>query len=626
MRTELSRLLGVSSAYDLDRLHARVTSSIDQTLQTKVTKILGRMSDPAFLRQQGLLQDRLLSQGDPGEVVYSFLLYESTPQGNALRVQADTLDQPFNLNEGMKLELGSTAKLRTLAHYLEIVEELFRQYSGLAASGVETHLESAEDPLTRWLLTTLARTPDLDLAAVLQLAMRRTYSANPDEAFFTGGGVHRFRNFDSKENALVLTVREATIRSTNLVFIRLMRDLVRYHEARLPYRASTVLDSIDHPDRLRLLGEIADGESRQRMLQAYRAYRGLETGKILDRLLGSNWTHRRLATVFYGWNPGARPEELGLWLQDRNVQLTGAELAALARSYGGSHLNLSDYGYLLGIHPLDLWVAGRLAASPEARFSELLAESVSARRISSEWLFRTRNRRAQDLRLRIRVERDAFARMTPYWQRLGFPFANLVPSFATAIGSSADRPSALAELLGIIVNDGVHMPSHSVREIHLAAKTPYETRLRLRPAPQEKILAPEVARVLREVLASVVEEGTARRLRGAFRSLDHSPLAAGGKTGSGDNRFKTFSRGAQLVSSQAINRTATFVFFIGERHFGVITAFVPGDSAADYRFTSALPVSVLRLLADDIQPHLSTTPATDTRLPRRAVKVQSEAD
>jgi membrane peptidoglycan carboxypeptidase len=622
-RTELGRLLGVSSAYDLDRLHIEVASSIDLVLQAKVTEILGRMAEPAFLSKQGLLQDRLLSQGDPGEVVYSFLLYESTPQGNALRVQADTLDQPFNLNEGMKLELGSTAKLRTLAHYLELVEALFRQYSGMADSGIQSHLQSAEDPITRWLLLTLAQNPGVDLASTLRLALERTYSASPEEAFFTGGGLHRFRNFDAKENGRIMTLREGTVRSTNLVFIRLMRDLVRYHEARLPYRPTAVLNEIDHPQRRRLLQEIAADESRQRMLQAYRLYKSKAPDDILSHLLGANRTIRRLTMVFYAWNPGADEEDLGDWLRELNLQPSSRDLSGLARSYGGSHLNLSDFGYLLGVHPLDLWVAGQLADDSDASFSEILGGSAAAQRISSEWLFKTRNRRAQELRLRIRIEQDAFLEMTPYWQRMGFPFPSLVPSYATAIGSSADRPSALAELLGIIVNDGLFMPSYSIREIRLARKTPYETRLQLRPASAERVIGEEVAKALREVLASVVQEGTARRLKGAFRSLDHNPLAAGGKTGSGDNRFKTFSRGAQLVSSQSINRTATFVFFIGERHFGVITAFVPGDTAAHYRFTSALPVSVLKLLAADLQPHLSKKPAPDNRLPRGAVSLRN---
>ena len=47
-----------------------------------------------------------------------------------------------------------------------------------------------------------------------------------------------------------------------------------------------------------------------------------------------------------------------------------------------------------------------------------------------------------------------------------------MPSYATAIGSSADRPAALAELIGIILNDGVRQPTVRIEEIELAQDTP----------------------------------------------------------------------------------------------------------------------------------------------------------
>lgn len=63
------------------------------------------------------------------------------------------------------------------------------------------------------------------------------------------------------------------------------------------------------------------------------------------------------------------------------------------------------------------------AARPASRqqtvaFEELNARAADAKRVSSPWLFETRNRKAQDLRLKIHVEHDAFARMTAHWQRL----------------------------------------------------------------------------------------------------------------------------------------------------------------------------------------------------------------
>jgi hypothetical protein len=49
-----------------------------------------------------------------------------------------------------------------------------------------------------------------------------------------------------------------------------------------------------------------------------------------------------------------------------------------------------------------------------------------------------------------------------------------------------------------------------------------------------------------------------------------------------------------------VNRTATFVFMIGDRFYGTVTAFVPGKTSANYNFTSALTVQVFK----DLEPLL----------------------
>jgi membrane peptidoglycan carboxypeptidase len=195
------------------------------------------------------------------------------------------------------------------------------------------------------------------------------------------------------------------------------------------------------------------------------------------------------------------------------------------------------------------------------------------------------------------MEKDAFVRMTPYWQKLGFPFKTMVPTYATAIGSSSDRPVALAELVGILVNNGVRRPTQSLTNAHFASGTPYETLFQRSIADGDQVLHPYIASIVRETMTGVVEQGTARRLSGAFKLPDGQLITVGGKTGSGDNRFETFNRYGGVISSRATNRTATFVFYIGERYFGVITAYVQGREAENYRFTSALPVTLLRLLA-----------------------------
>jgi membrane peptidoglycan carboxypeptidase len=184
-----------------------------------------------------------------------------------------------------------------------------------------------------------------------------------------------------------------------------------------------------------------------------------------------------------------------------------------------------------------------------------------------------------------------------------------VPSYATAIGSSGDRPAALAELMGIIVAGGVRQPTVQIETLHFAAGTPYETLLqRAVPDSREQALAPEVAQVLKVALTQVVEQGTGRRLRGAFADAQGTPLAVGGKTGTGDNRRVSWDARGERTGSRVLNRTATLVFFVGERHFGTLTAFVPGPEAADYRFTSALPSQILKTLAPTVAAAIRTAP------------------
>ena len=124
----------------------------------------------------------------------------------------------------------------------------------------------------------------------------------------------------------------------------------------------------------------------------------------------------------------------------------------------------------------------------------------------------------------------------------------------------------------------------------------------------------DVAQTVRTALLDVVENGTAVRARGAFALPDGTHLAIGGKTGTGDNRIETFGPGLKLERSQVTSRSATFAFLIGERHFGVITAYVEGEDAAGFGFTSSLPVQVLKLLAPSLVNLMQEPASTATAL------------
>ncbi len=184
-----------------------------------------------------------------------------------------------------------------------------------------------------------------------------------------------------------------------------------------------------------------------------------------------------------------------------------------------------------------------------------------------------------------------------------------MPSLATAIGSSGDRPDSLAELMGIIANDGQRQPAVDIDSLQFAAGTPYETSLRPIPAEARRVMAPEVAATLRHALQGVVERGTAQRLKGGYQAADGSPIPLAGKTGTGDNRFDSFGAGRRLIASRVVNRSATFAFLIGDRYFGIVTIYVPGPQAAEFHFTSALAVQLVRALAPAFGPLVEAVPS-----------------
>jgi len=89
---------------------------------------------------------------------------------------------------------------------------------------------------------------------------------------------------------------------------------------------------------------------------------------------------------------------------------------------------------------------------------------------------------------------------------------------------------------------------------------------------------------------------------GRCQRRDGLAIPIGGKTGTGDNRFDVFGHGGALIKSRVVSRTATFVFFIGGHFYGTLTAYVPGQDAGRYNFTSALPVQILKTLAPTLAP------------------------
>ncbi len=609
IRDKLVSLLHLPDLYALDRLDLTAYATVDTPAQKRITDVLTRLGNPAEVKSLGLVGHDLLGSENPARLTWSVVLYERGADRNYLRVHADSLNEPLDINSGAKLQLGSTAKLRTLITYLDIVEELDRRLGQLPSRELHATAAAAQDPLTKWAADYLAGTKNRGLQSMLDAAMQRHYSGSPEE-FFTGGGMHAFANFEKWENSST-SVEEAFAQSINNVFIRVMRDIVRYYIAQDDGQKLLTADRED-PGRETYLRRFIDQDSRKYLNRFYREYHGLSPDQALAQL--AHRTHpiaRRLAVVYRSVRPDADRAALGAFLARYlpRDSVSDDDLWDLYREYDVERFSLEDRGYLAGIHPLELWLVTYLRDHPGASRAEVTKASEEVRQEVYGWLFKSHSTHKQDLRIRILLEEDAFDRILQDWQRQGYPFGHLVPSLGSAIGSSGDRPDALADLMGIILNDGVQLPTVDLRRLEFASGTPYETDMVVKPEPN-RVLAPEVAETVRRALLGVVAEGTATRLRGTYRAADGTLLPVGGKTGTGDNRFDRFGAGGSLVSQRVVDRTATFVFFLGDRFFGTITAYVPGAIAGNYHFTSAIAVQLLKAIEPQLEP-LLRSPATD---------------
>ena len=613
-RIQIARLLGESRLYNLDRLDLQVKTTINQPAQKIVSDYLQSLAKPEAAAASGLIGHRLLKPQDPlAEVIYSFTLYEKTPRGNLLRIQADNLNQPFDINSQTRLDLGSTAKLRTLVTYLEIIARLYNQYHALDAKALTLKAQPQRNVLSQWVAATLVSQPGIGLEALLNAAMSRRYSASP-ETFFTGGGLHNFANFDVKDNSRTMDVWEATQNSVNLVYIRIMRDIVRHYASATPGAAARVLDDAGNPLRETYLTRFVDQEGRIFINRFYQRHRKLAPNEMAEALYGRvRGNPRRFTSVFRYLEPQANFEAYVSALHTHipaSTSLAPSVLQSLYKTHEINAYNLADRGYVTQIHPLELWVVKSLRAAPATSLQALYDQGAGVRLEVYNWLFKTSRKNAQDIRIQSLLEVEAFDGLLSDWKRLGYPFDNITPSYATAIGSSGDRPAALAELMSILVNDGVRAPMVSLTDMHFAANTPYDTRLSLKPATGVRLMPAEVAQTVRRALLRVVENGTAARLAGALKDAAGKPLILGGKTGTGDHRFERFGKGGQLLESRVVNRTATFVFYLGDHHFGTLTALVPGEQAGQFGFTSSLTAQILKTLLPQLQAHLALAPLT----------------
>jgi membrane peptidoglycan carboxypeptidase len=609
LRTRLAQALNVKTIYDLDRLDLTAKTTIDYNTQQAVATALRKLSDPEEARAAGAFGERRLNENvDLSRVVYSLMLFEKTPKGNFLRVQTDNLDQPLDINEGIRLDLGSTSKLRTMVHYLQLVSEVYQQYQGKSLKELNSVVLHPRDYLSDWVITQLKAQPKIDLQTLLNHALDRKYSASPGEYFFTGGGLHHFNNFKKSDDYQIMSVRDALRDSVNLVFIRLMRDIV-YHYQYKPDGVARWLDDPESPKRQEYLERFADREGQVYLGRFYAKAQGKTEEERLAMLTQRVWLKSsRLTMLYRAIYPDHDVAQLNKFLRTHlPKQIVDKEdIYSLYDKYSPENFDLQDQGYITKIHPLELWLAGYLAKHPKATREEVVAASAQQRLDVYRWLLKSKKKKAgQQHRIMSMLEAEAFQKIHEVWKKVGYPFGRLTPSYATSIGASGDRPAALAELVGIILNDGVRMPIVRFENLHFAEGTPYETVLDKTPNEGQRVFAPEVAIAARSAMLGVVEGGTASRLKGVYTDNQGQVIPVGGKTGTGDHRKEMFNARGHMIGSQFISRAAVFTFFMGDRYFGVITAYVAGKDAGSYHFTSSLPVQIVRFLKPTLTPLLN---------------------
>ncbi|CAB3750266.1 biosynthetic peptidoglycan transglycosylase [Paraburkholderia solisilvae] len=614
LRSHLMTALGVGNLYDLDRLDLSATATLDNEVQQAVSDRLAAAASKDGARAAGLYgKDMLRPQDDPSKISYSLTLFEKHDGQNLVRVQTDSVNQPFDINQGARLNLGSTAKLRTIVTYLQIVEELHGRYAEMSVDELRAVKPERSDPLTYWAVDYLSHTTDHSLPAMLDAAVERKYSASAGEMFYTGGGGQVFSNFESTDNGRILTVHRAFQHSVNLVFVRMMRDIVHYEMIQTTGPTSQWLD--DPAVRKMYLTRFADQESRVYMNRFYTKYHGKTPDAALAALLRTvRKSPPKVATVLRSVAPDASQEWFNAQMRaalkgtPAAVILDNEDLADLYAKYGIDKFNLNDRGYISSVHPLELWTLNYLRTHPDASLNEIQEASRDPRADAYKWLFKTRYHATQDRRIKRMVEQRAYEEIGKSWRALGYPFAKLTPSYGAAIGASGDRPVALAQLIGIISNGGNQVPTHSIAELEFAKGTPYETRFTRAAAQPNQVLSPDIARVVQSLLRDVVAGGTARRMAQGMTFPNGQTLQVSGKTGTGDQRFNVYAKGGRLIESRKVNRTATFVFQIGDRFYGTLTAFVHEPYAARFDFTSALSVQLLKSMAPALQPLLDEPP------------------
>ncbi len=626
LEAHLASAVGVERLYELEHHDITAHTTLDQRAQRIAEDyLLESMYDTDFLREHGFYRGSSLldEDQDPDAIEYSFTVYESTPQGNLLRVQVDTLDKPFNFNEQARLDLGSTAKLRTLITYLNLVEALYHEHKDKTRGELWNVDSERGDGLEVWVRRQLIYNRGITLEEILEHALEKRYSASPYRRYRTGGGMHTFHNYSKHSNGRRYSVQDGLAHSVNLVSINVMKDVVDHY--RWILADSSIIEDRDNPLRQVYLARWVRQDSEVFLDKFINKYKNLDKKDILPTVYKEEGNENLAAlTITYRSITGetAPSQQFKDYIvatvpKDKHDELPQNDEAwqELFEEHDATKFDWNERGYVASTHPLELWVAHMRYTQPSLTREQLLAQSHTAVDEAYSWLYKNSDSRRAHDKIYMELEEDAFKVILSDWQKVGYPFETLVPSLGTALGSSGDRPEALATLMGIILNEGVWVEPRRFHSIDFAKDTPYELRFEAQAPERKRVLSPEVAAAARHAIERVVERGTARRASRAYMVpgpdgdlVRDRTVRIGGKTGTGDHRQKSFDRWGNVIEETFVSRSATFSFLKDSRYFGVITIHVEGEQAGDYDFTSSMATEIFRQLFPTITETLDTIP------------------
>ncbi len=574
IRNSLFTMLRNNNLYDMNNMDIETKTVIDRSVQNKINLALANI-DLSDLKGRRLLA----THNDLNDLNIGFTLFKSNGNVNDLIIQTDNENKEFNINDGMKLELGSTAKLRTLVTYLETIAEIYSNIKN----------RHSNDNLSKWVLKQVNTKPELTIGELLELAMNKKYSGSPSESFYTGGGMHTFSNFEGKYNGII-TVRQAFYMSVNLVFIRIMKDIVDY-----TIQTKVIPDGLTDDLKKKYVDRFIIFEGNVYLDKFYNKYNGLDKNKAFELMIDNvPKIPFRLATAYRTVYPKNSIEDFTKFINSKVKY--NKSMYDLYNKYEYGKYNWQDLGYITRLHPLELWLVAYMQDNILTR--ELRKKAIPIINESYNWILKPNKERARKRGISQLLEIDAFHHIHKKWRNVGYSFPKLVPSYATAIGSSGDKPISLARLVGIIINNGNMCKERKFEYIHFGKNTPYESLLKFNGGCKN-VIDQRVADVVKNAMLGVVNNGTARKIKSAYKEF-----SVGGKTGTGDNKYKIYNKKWKLKGKSVKNRTGTFVFFINSKWFGVLTTYVNGENASKYKFTSSLPMKILSMLKPELAPLL----------------------